>query len=97
MQMTLDDIRLILMKHENVLREKYGVRHIKIFGSFVRGEQREGSDIDIIVEFERTPGLIKFVQLKEYLGDILGMEVDLQTEKSISPYIKPYIEEVPVL
>ncbi len=78
-------------------REKmrsFGVRKIGIFGSFVRGEEKEGSDIDIIVEFEEgKKNFNNFINLVFYLEELLGRKVDLLTPESISPYIKPYIEK----
>jgi len=77
-------------------REKmrsFGVKKIGIFGSFVRGEEKEESDIDIIVEFEEgKKNFDNFINLAFYLEELLGRKVDLLTPESISPYIKPYIE-----
>jgi len=67
--------------------KKHGARKISIFGSFVREEAGPESDLDIIVEFDQPKGLIKFVGIKNELSDILGMKVDLLTEKAISPYL----------
>ncbi len=50
---------------------------MKIFGSYARGEQKESSDIDIIVEFEETPTFIEFVRIEEDLEKLLGLAVDL--------------------
>ncbi|HLE14653.1 MAG TPA: nucleotidyltransferase family protein [Anaerolineales bacterium] len=71
-------------------------RHVAVFGSYVRGEMNPDSDIDILVELkpseERPPlGLIWF-GIEEELSKILGREVDLVTENSLSPYIRPYVE-----
>ena len=51
---TLDEIKEIIGKHKKELREKYNVKEIGIFGSIVRGEAKEGSDVDILVEFGET-------------------------------------------
>jgi len=48
---TLEEIKKILRQHKTELKEKYGVKEIGIFGSYVRGEQKKKSDIDILVEF----------------------------------------------
>jgi predicted nucleotidyltransferase len=48
---TLEEIKKILKQHKRELKEKYGVKEIGIFGSYVRGEQKKKSDIDILVEF----------------------------------------------
>lgn len=69
------------------------VKKIQVFGSFARGEQKEGSDIDIIIQLERPVGLFK---LSKYLIDLeekLGLDVDLGTDKSLSEYVRPYVEK----
>ncbi|WP_423792285.1 nucleotidyltransferase family protein [Methanocaldococcus indicus] len=88
---TLSEIKEILRKHKNELKERYKVKSIAIFGSYARGEQKETSDIDILVEFYETPDLIEFVDLKYYLEDILGLKVDLVTKNALHPMIKDEI------
>jgi predicted nucleotidyltransferase len=68
------------------------VRRIDIFGSFARGEQKESSDIDILVEFEK-PTFQNFMNLSFYLEDILGREVDLVTVKGLHPRIRSHVEK----
>ena len=85
---TLSEIKEILRKHKKELKEKYKVKSIAIFGSYARGEQKETSDIDILVEFYKTPDLIEFVDLKYYLEDILGIKVDLVTKNALHPMIR---------
>jgi predicted nucleotidyltransferase len=79
-----------LEKNKEVLK-KYEVKRIGLFGSFVRGEQKENSDIDFLIEFE-NPNFDNFMDLVFYLEDLFGREVELITNGSISPYIQPYIE-----
>ena len=76
---TLGEIETTLKKEMPVLRERFRVKEIGVFGSFVRGEQKETSDIDILVNFLEPIGLIKYVSLENYLSDILGTKVDLVT------------------
>ena len=90
----MHEIIKILREHKEELKEKYKIKEIKIFGSYARGEQRGTSDIDIIVDFEETPTLIELLRVEEEIERILGIKVDLLTEDSISPFIKPYIKEV---
>ena len=87
---TLDRIMRVLKMHENELRERYGVKRIGIFGSYVRGEERRGSDLDILVEFhpDAEIDLIKFVELEEYLSELLGIKVDLVMKSSLKPRIR---------
>ena len=75
---SLDEIKNILKKHEIELKEKYGIKEFGIFGSYLRGEAKEES-LDILVEFEHDAkiGLLDFVELENYLSDLLGVKVDL--------------------
>lgn len=79
--------------------KKYGVTRAGIFGSVVRGEAREESDIDILVEIESRMSLLEFVGLKLELEEALGKPVDLGEYSEIKPIIKEQIlkEEVPIL
>ncbi|RKX53660.1 MAG: nucleotidyltransferase, partial [Thermotoga sp.] len=70
---------------------------LKIFGSYVERKQTETSDIDLIVEFYEVPTLIELVRIEEELTELLGVKVDLLTEESISPFIRPYIKEIEVI
>jgi len=65
------------------LRKSYGVSSISVFGSVARGEERPESDVDLIVEFEKTIGLFKFMALKSRLEDLLGCAVDVGTAASL--------------
>lgn len=74
---TLVEIMAWLEDHKLVLQERYRVKELGIFGSYVRDEQTELSDVDILVEFSQTPSLLKFINLENYLSDHLGIKVDL--------------------
>lgn len=94
---TLQEIINILKKHKDILRSNYNIRSVKIFGSYAEGNQTEKSDIDLIVEFGKTPTLIELIHIEEELSKLLNTKVDLLTEEGISSYVKPYIREVTVL
>ncbi|HHV80540.1 TPA: nucleotidyltransferase family protein, partial [bacterium] len=79
------------------LKIKYSVREIGIFGSYVRNEQGQSSDVDILVEFEKTPSLLEFISLENYLSDILGVKVDLVMKDSLKPNIGRHILEEVIL
>ncbi|WP_297522978.1 nucleotidyltransferase family protein [Thermococcus sp.] len=85
---TLQDVQEVLQAHKEELRKKYGVKRIGVFGSYSRGEQREDSDVDVLVEFEKPVGLIDFVRLREYLESLLGVKVDLVTKRALKKRIK---------
>ncbi|MCX6698611.1 MAG: nucleotidyltransferase family protein [Methanomicrobiales archaeon] len=87
MMKTLREMKNIINEHKLKLKNNYGVKEIGFFGSYVRGEQIEQSDIDILVEFEKPIGFIKFMKLETYLADLLGIKVDLVTRKALKPYI----------
>ena len=65
----------------------YRARKIAIFGSYARGEGRPDGDIDILVEFSERKTLLELVRIERELSELLGIKVDLLTEKSISPYL----------
>jgi uncharacterized protein len=67
--------------------KNYGAIKVAVFGSFVRGEEKPESDIDILVEFAEQKSLLTLVNIELELSDYLGIKVDLLTEKSISPYL----------
>ena len=83
----IKDIEIIIQKHKKELEEKFGLRKIGIFGSYVRGDQVQDSDIDILVEIERPMGFIKFIKLENHLSQILDSKVDIVTKKALKPYI----------
>jgi uncharacterized protein len=72
------------------LRKAYGVKRIGLFGSVARGEQKPGSDVDMVVEFERPIGL-QFVELSENLERILESKVDLLTPAGVQSIRNPVI------
>ncbi len=94
----LEKIKKILKEHKKELEEKYYVKNVAIFGSYVRGTQTKESDIDILVEFQKPITLIQFIKLENYLSELLGLKVDLVMKKSLKPYIKKQVlkEAVPL-
>ncbi len=95
---TLEEIKKILKEHKKELRERYFIKNLSVFGSYVRGEQTPESDIDILVEFEKPITLIQFIKLENYLSKLLGLKVDLVIKKSLKPYIKKQVlkEAIPL-
>lgn len=87
--MTKEDIKRIIREHKDIL-EKYKVKSIALFGSYVRNEQKEDSDIDLLVEFEK-PTYNNFINLVFTLEDLFKKEVTIVTPRGMSPYILPYI------
>ena len=85
--MKLADLIEILRQELPELKREYHVENLEVFGSYVRGEEREGSDLDLLVEFSEILGLFKFIKLENYLSDRLGVKVDLVMKDSLRPAI----------
>jgi predicted nucleotidyltransferase len=81
------DLRGILREHLPMLEDRYDVASLGIFGSYARGDARPESDLDVLVRFRRVPGLIRFIELENYLSDILGVRVDLVRAEAVKPNI----------
>jgi predicted nucleotidyltransferase len=79
--------------------QRYGVKRVGLFGSYVRGEMREDSDIDILVEIEKDISLLDFVGLKLEIEEMLGRKVDLVEYNTIKPLLRERIlkEQVVIL
>lgn len=87
----LEEIKKILAEHKPEVRKRFKVKSIGIFGSYVRGEQKKRSDVDVLVEFAEPIGLFEFMDLEEYLQNIFGAKVDLVSIKALKPRIGQYI------
>lgn len=72
----------ILRKQYPYLRDNFEVKKIALFGSFAKGIEKESSDVDILIEFDKPIGL-KFIKLAEYLEEILNKKVDILTWEGI--------------
>ena len=81
----------ILRKHEQEIKDRFKVNRIGLFGSFSRGEEKDSSDVDIMVEFNE-PTFDNFMKLAFYLEDLFNRRVELVTPDSLSPYIAPYVK-----
>jgi len=68
-----------------------GIIYLAIFGSEARNEAREDSDVDLLVEFKDTPGLLDFIRAKQQFEKVLSRKVDLVTKKGLSKYVSPYV------
>lgn len=88
----INELKEIIRKHRKELEEKFKVKSIAIFGSYARNEQKETSDVDILVEFSEPVGLL-FFHLADYLEETLEVKVDLLTPDGIKPNRRKYIME----
>jgi len=87
----VEGVKRVFLQHKAELREKFKVKTIGVFGSYVRGEQKRNSDVDVLVEFEEPVGLFEFIKLENYLSDLLGVKVDLVSKKALKPHIGEHI------
>jgi predicted nucleotidyltransferase len=90
-----DRIRAELQNSLPALRERYHIKELGLFGSYVRGDNTVESDIDILVDFDRTVSLLAFVALKRELSELLKKNVDLVMKRALKPHIgKQVLQEV---
>jgi predicted nucleotidyltransferase len=92
-----DAVKRILSKHREELRTQFNVVSLRLFGSVVRGEATESSDIDLLVEFSDTPTLFTFLRLRGYLQELLEAKVDLVTESGLREHVKPEVNREAVV
>ena len=90
--MTRDETLTLLRAHKSVVVERFGVTGLALFGSTVRGQAIDGSDIDILVQFDGPATSKQYFGLQFYLEDLLGHSVDLVTQKALRQELRPYVE-----
>lgn len=93
----IEEIKKKLAELKPSLKEEFKVTSIGVFGSYLRGGEKKGSDLDVLVEFEESAGLslLDFVGLEDYLSEALGVKVDLVEKSALKPRIgKRILEEV---
>ena len=92
---TMRNVERIIAQGKKRLKEEFHVQSIGIFGSYARGEERPGSDLDLLVEFDEPIGLFRYIELEEHLSELLGVKVDLVTRNALKPRIgKSILQEV---
>ncbi|HEY9601016.1 MAG TPA: nucleotidyltransferase family protein, partial [Allocoleopsis sp.] len=86
------EVQDFFRRYKPILLEKYKwLSELGIFGSYVRGEQNEESDVDVLVDYTEAPDLIELIDLENYLSDNLGMKVDVVTKNGLKPRLKERI------
>lgn len=93
----LKKIKKVIDKYKVYLEKKFKVESLSIFGSYIRGEQNEESDIDILVGFYEAPDLFEFIRLENFLSEQLGIKVDLVMKSALKPRIKECVFREAVL
>lgn len=94
---SLEAIKAQVNELKPILQSEYHIIELGIFGSYVRGEQTEDSDVDILVEFDPSYqfGLLTYCHIENQISDTLGKKVDLVMKRALKPYIgKRILEEV---
>jgi predicted nucleotidyltransferase len=87
----LEEIMTKIKENLPYFAYKYKVKSLGVFGSYVRGEQKKRSDLDVLVEFNEPISLLQYVALERELGERTGKKVDLTMKKTLKPRIKEYI------
>lgn len=91
MRKSIEQILSILKDSLPYIQNSYNIESLEVFGSYVRAEDTDDSDIDILISFKNTPSLIKFLELENYLTDKLGIKTDLVMKDSLKRNIKQNI------
>jgi predicted nucleotidyltransferase len=87
-----EDVLRVLKDHRDEFRQRFGVRSLRLFGSVARDEASDHSDVDILVDFEDLPTFRGYMDLRIFLEDLLGVEVDLVTETGLKEHARPFVE-----
>jgi predicted nucleotidyltransferase len=90
--MKRDDIVRLLNEHQEELAG-FDVESLAVFGSVARGEGEPASDVDLLVEFVGRATFDRYMDLKFFLEDLLGCQVDLVTRNALKPRMRPYVEK----
>ena len=92
---SFNQIKKKLIKNKKILKKKYKLKKIGIFGSYIKNMQKKTSDVDILIEYTEPPTLFEVIELEDYLVSIIGSDVDLVFKKSLKPHIgKQILKEV---
>jgi predicted nucleotidyltransferase len=90
--MRREDVLERLRVHREELRTRFAVGSIALFGSYARDEAGPDSDVNLLVEFERTPTFLGYMELVDFLEQLFGARVDLATPNKLKPRARPYVE-----
>lgn len=85
---TRDEVLQILASQKSWLLATYQITRIGVFGSYARGKQTETSDLDILVDYQKPPTLLKLVEVRDYLSELLAIKVDVVTVNGLKPRIR---------
>ena len=94
---SLQEMKAKLTEYKPILRDKYHISDLGIFGSYVRGEQTQESDLDVLIDYDKPPDLFTLVEIEQNLSEMLDIKVDLITRKGIKPQLLFQVLEVILL
>ena len=89
--LTVNEVKEVVRRHNSILAERYGVSVVGIFGSYVRGEEKAGSDVDLLAEILKPISLLELVGAELYLSEVLRLKVDLVPKRSLRAELKETI------
>ena len=90
--MNRDEVLNVLREHKATLVQRFGVVDLALFGSIVRDQAMDDSDVDILVRFDSPATSKRYFGVQFYIEDLLGRPVDLVTDKALRAEMRPYIE-----
>ena len=89
---TRDEVLALLRAHKATLSKRFGVTELALFGFMARGQAVGESDVDILVRFDRPAIADSYFGTQFYIEDLLGLQVDLVTDKALRVELRPYVE-----
>ena len=87
-----DEVLELLRQHKPILKERFGVSEISLFGSFARDDATDESDIDVVVKFEGAPTLMTYSRVQVFIENLIGRRVDVAQQPDIRHEIRRYVE-----
>ena len=88
---SLQELKSNILSLKPYIQENYDVDEIYIFGSYARKDQNENSDIDLLVDFKKTPDLLTFIEMEEFLSEKLKHDVDIVPKRKLKPQLRDTI------
>ena len=88
---SLQELKERIQALKPYIETRYNIDKLFIFGSYARREQNEKSDIDLLVDFKKTPDLLTFIEIEEFLSEKLKQSVDLVPKRKLKPQLRESI------
>ncbi len=89
--LSLENVKEIISTLKKDINDKYNVNTLYVFGSYARDEQTAKSDLDLLVDFKKTPDLLTFIEMEDFLSKKIGIHVDLVPKRKLKPQIRDTI------